>query len=418
MIQINPKNATNDELRAFIGTYSGEQIIDAARAQGWKFSRGRPSAEALINLWATSYPHWLQRIANWFIITGTKPSTPAPKQTPAPATIPADWTDTPPAPNVDIHSALEPLRETIERIGENVERFGANADYAHRIATAVRNELHASISALREEITRQAPIQITINNVTLPPISGQHYKFPELVQWISLGLHVVLIGPPGTGKTTAAFEYAKIRGLTLYSQPQTQDSFGVFGFIDATGKVIETEFSRAWKNGGVFLWDEISMSSSDAVGALNAALANGYASLPGVGTIPAHPDFCCIVGDNSDTGASILFSARNLLDGASLDRFVRLDWDIDPAIETRMAGGHEDWLACVRAVRTFIHSREIAHIGATPRAVQQGAKALTAGTLTREQILTATLKKGILTESWAEVLRLPEVKAFLAGPII
>jgi midasin (ATPase involved in ribosome maturation) len=416
MIQINPKTATNDELRAYIGTFSGEQIIDAARAQGWKFSRGRPSAEALINIWSASYPHWLQRIASWFIITGTVPSMPASK--PAPATIPNDWIDTPPAPSVDIHSALEPIRETIERIGENVERFGANADYAHRIATAVRNELHASISALREEITRQAPIQITINNVTLPPISGQHYKFPELVRWLSQGENVILVGPAGTGKTTAAFEYAKLRGLTLYSQPQTMDAFGVFGFIDAKGEIVETEFSRAWKNGGVFLWDEISISSGDAVGALNAALANRYAPLPGIGTIPAHPDFVCIVGDNSDTGASVKYSARNLLDGASLDRFVKIEWDIDPIIETCMASGHDDWLACVRAVRAFIDAREIAHVGATPRAVLQGAKALTAGNLTREQILTATLKKGILAESWAEVLRLPEVEAFLAGSII
>ena len=277
-----------------------------------------------------------------------------------------------------------------------------------------------------EELRKRAPIVFNIEGVAHNPVSGQHAMFPRMVKWLSMRkidpvtrkgprTHILLVGPASSGKTTAALEYAKLKGLELYAQPLSMDSFSVVGYTAPDGKRVETEFTRAWINGGVFLWDELSMSSPEAIGTLNAALANGFCSIPGIGTVYAHPDFYFIAGDNSDTGASLKYGARSLLDGASLDRFIRLEWDIDPEIEKQVSGKHASWLACVRAIRAEISARDIAHVGATMRATIAGSMALDAGIFTHLEILEDTCKKGALVEVWSNIKNLPAVRKFLQG---
>jgi hypothetical protein len=162
------------------------------------------------------------------------------------------------------------------------------------------------------------------------------------------------------------------------------------------------------------------MFGDDAIGSLNAALAGEYgkarAPLPGVGYTLAHPDFYCIAGDNSDQGASIKYSARKLLDGATMDRFVILDWLYDPEVEKALAGPWQGWLVAVRAIRKFIDQNDIQHVGATPRAIRNGADALTrCKGISRTRILEATMKRGALRSDWGRVVALPQVQAFLQG---
>ena len=312
--------------------------------------------------------------------------------------------------NIGTHArVLQTLGEALQGQGESVKALRAGFEYLTR-------EI--------ETLQKKAPIVFNIGGFETPQVSGQHERFPELVSWLAMRkvdaetrkgprTHVLLIGPASSGKTTAALEYAKLRGLELYAQPLTMDSFGVIGYTSPEGKRVETEFTRAWVNGGVFLWDELSMSAPEAIGTLNSALANGFIPIPGLGTVYAHPDFYCIAGDNSDTGASLKYGARSLLDGASLDRFVTIEWDIDPNIESACAGLYTDWLACVRAIRAEIAKRDIQHVGATMRAVITGAMALSAGILTRKQILEATCKKGALRDQWQYFAALLAVRKFL-----
>ena len=306
-------------------------------------------------------------------------------------------------------------------------------DSAEILAKAITHQAIRPLSDTLKTITQRLetletskPVQINIGEIKLPEVSGQHERFPRMAKWLNLRVkgtdgavlsrtHCLLVGPAGTGKTTAAMAFARMMGLDLYAQPVTADAFGVTGFVSATGEIIETEFSRAWKNGGVLLWDELSISLPDALAALNSALANGFIALPGIGNVKAHPDFYFVAGDNSDTGASAMFSARSTLDGATLDRFIRIDWPVDLKLESSLANGYTRWLDCVRAIRAFIADRDIQHVGATSRAVIQGAQALQAGCFTPTEILEDTCKKGILADSWAQVLNLPAVQVFLKG---
>ena len=56
--------SSNHDRIAFIKRFPDAAIFDAARMRGWKFSRGRPSVDGLVNLLSTErYAHWLDFIA-------------------------------------------------------------------------------------------------------------------------------------------------------------------------------------------------------------------------------------------------------------------------------------------------------------------------------------------------------------------
>ena len=315
------------------------------------------------------------------------------------------------------------LTEKVEALARDYTTRWQAKEIASKAVSEAFEPLSDSVATLKAEvqaIRAARPVVFTIGDkVSTMPITGQHYLFPKMVQFIeSQDLeyrNILLIGPASSGKSRAARAFAELKGLTLYSQPQTVDSFGVLG-IETPTKIIITPFAEAWENGGILLIDEISMNGSDAIGAMNDALAGGFAALPGKGYVKRHPDCYVIAGDNSDTGASAKYSARQVLDGSTLDRFIRMEWPIDPALETALAGDKRAWLECVRSIREYIDQKDIEHVGATVRAVIQGRNMLNRGTsLTRMDILEATCKKGILKDSWEQILRIPAVSCFLQG---
>lgn len=404
-------------------------IQQAARAAGLAFKNGALNKQGLINKVSQSNMMLALTVDNVHNLTrGNTPFRP-PAQNPladdlnepASEAKPAQGPGVPPEALTPIMDALHRLRGLCDTLGANDERQTRAVDnLSSRLTFAL--EKVAGIQTEIAEIRQRRPVVFTIGEkVSSLPVEGQHYLFPKLVAILESqdlpNRNAMLIGPAGSGKSSAARAFAKMKGLPLYSQPQVVDSFGILGFTSPNGELVETAFTRAWVSGGVFLIDEISMNGPDALGALNDALASGYAPLPVRGVTPRHPNCYVIAGDNSDTGASAKFSARQVLDGATLDRFARMDWPIDAKLEQALAGPYTAWLACVRAVRRYIDQHDIAHVGATPRAIIQGRDMLARAdnVLSREDILQFTLKKGILAESWDQILRLPEVIAFLRG---
>lgn len=423
---------------AYLQTVNVVKLQYSARQSGLSFKNGALGKQGIIDQLAMRPSVMRATIAHLHRMAGSPEPVPQ-GNNPFAVDIIEETTGTPvPAPvlqspnNPDLGDTVERILRAIGTLSDRVSTVETEKRNSAQVLQAIHSDtdpikaevkgLNSAIVNIKEELQNRKPVQFVLENVSLEPVSGQHYKFKELVFWASLDCNILLIGPASSGKTTAAIEYAKLNNLELYSQPLTMDSFGVLGFVGPNGNRVDTEFSRAWINGGVFLWDELSMSSPEAIGALNAALANGFASFPGLGVIPKHPKFRMIAGDNSDTGANLKYGARSLLDGASLDRFIRLDWPIDLDIEQSIAGQYTGWLAAVRAIRGFIESRAIEHVGATMRAVIAGCKALSApgyrdGHITRTMILEATCKKGALAAEWSGVTALPAVRAFIQGSI-
>jgi MoxR-like ATPase len=433
MAHIDVYSMPPEQKRAYLGSFPAEVFYEAAKICGARLPVGRPAKDTADNIYRIV--SITPTVAN-AIVTRLNRLYPDGFRSTA-----NDWTDDP-APSRPQAGALNgepvaPMQTPLEspvsdaalqalgvRVGALESWRNGSPDefnikgWIHNAVSPVSQALADSNSRLTsriEALEKQTPIVIQTPVFKSEPISGQHYQFPRMVKWLTLKHNVMLIGPAGTGKTSAAVAFADAMKLPLYSQPLSLDSMAVLGFVIPNGDIIESEFYKAWVNGGVFLWDEISMSAPDAVGALNAALANGFCTLAGLGNVKRHPDFYCIAGDNSDTGASAEFSARSLLDGASLDRFRRIDWPVDPLIEDKVSGGHSSWVAAVRAIRAFITDNGIAHVGATMRGVIAGAEALSAGCFTRTEILEDTMRKGVLVAEWSRVVSLPAVRAFLQG---
>lgn len=249
---------------------------------------------------------------------------------------------------------------------------------------------------VREEIPAPPTIRVQIPDRPEVEMGRQHERFPLLLQTLAVGLNVLLVGPAGTGKTTAARKAAEALGLSfscLSVGPQTSKS-DLLGFIDAGGTYRESLFVSAYRDGGVFLLDEIDAGNAGVLTVLNAALAGDVMATP-AGMVSRSPRFLAVAGANTyGQGASRQYVGRNQLDAATLDRFAVLDWPVDEGLEAALVGlpapapvldlgrgGLLDaagWLARVRTVRAAVEKQQVRAV-VSPRATVAGCALLAAG---------------------------------------
>lgn len=244
-------------------------------------------------------------------------------------------------------------------------------------------------------------IDITTSERKVKFEGAMHHQFPKLLAAVAQRVNVMLVGPAGSGKTTAAQKVAKALGLPFYFTGAVASEYKLMGFIDAQGRVVSTAFRKAFVEGGIFLFDEKDASAPGATLAFNAATANRICDFPD-GTFEAHPDFIAIAAANTyGNGASRQYVGRNQLDAATLDRYVMMDWNYDEALEAAIMGLPrpksaplpkdivpapadqvpelvKQWVERVQKVRRAVDKLKVRHV-VSPRASQAGAKLLAAG---------------------------------------
>ncbi len=169
-----------------------------------------------------------------------------------------------------------------------------------------------------------------------------HEKFKTVLNLVSLDLPVYLQGEAGTGKNVICKQIAQALGLEFYFTNAVTQEYKLTGFIDANGIYHETQFYKAFKNGGLFFLDELDASIPEVLVILNAAIANRYFDFP-TGKVEAHKNFRLIAAGNTfGTGADHVYSGRYCLDGASLDRFNPITISYSPKIEENITKGDQD----------------------------------------------------------------------------
>lgn len=216
----------------------------------------------------------------------------------------------------------------------------------------------------------------------LPPM--RHQKLETLLKVCSsrdvngYRLNAWLAGPAGSGKTKAASQVAEALGLEFGFHGAMTMEHQLLGFVDAGGTYHPTQFTMLYSKPGLCLLDELDAGSSEALLALNAALANGQMSLPNGEIVKRHPDFVCIgAGNTWGGGATADYIGRAKIDVAFLDRFVRLGWDYDVKLE-RALSGNEEWARRVQAVRKAAEKHGIKTV-ISPRATIHGAALIRQG---------------------------------------
>ncbi len=255
----------------------------------------------------------------------------------------------------------------------------------------------AELAAVKEDIAdlilkKPLEVAVRVDNAPAVDLGLQHFQLPSLVKMASTGLNIFLVGPAGSGKTTAAKNVATAFGIDFHFTGAIASEFKLTGFKSASGEYISTEFRQAYEHGGLFLFDEIDASYPQAVLAFNAALSNDYMDFPDK-RVTRHEKFYCIAAANTyGQGADRQYVGRNQLDAASLDRFVFLDWKYDEKLETKLAG-NRTWSLYVQKVRVVVEALKIRHV-VSPRASIFGGKLLAAG-IKREVVEQTCLWKGM-----------------------
>jgi cobaltochelatase CobS len=236
-----------------------------------------------------------------------------------------------------------------------------------------------------------------------------HQAFPEVLEWLSCGEHVLMVGPAGTGKSTIAKQCADALALeygAISLNPQTPKS-DLFGYKDANGTYHRTIFRERTEHGGLMNLDEFDNGHGGIMAGLNMALANGHVAFPD-GMVTLHDDFRCVAGANTDGRGAKDGYVRQRLDYATLDRFTvvhvgydeKLEADLVRATGVAKADGVKV-LTAVRQARANVNAAGM-DLVYSPRASVGMARGIVGG-LSWERVVASRLRRGLTDQEWAKV---------------
>ena len=205
-----------------------------------------------------------------------------------------------------------------------------------------------------EPVPAPAPVQ--------KPAALVHAKFNDILALMRAGKSVYLHGPAGSGKNVICEQIAEAMGLEFYYTNTVFDKCELSGYNDAMGIYRDTQFYRAFKNGGLFMLDEVDVSIPEALTTINGALSCKYYTF-GSELVKRHPDFKCIVaGNTAGTGADEMYNTRAKLDESTRNRFAFVPVDYDPRIEKAAAGGDTEIVEFLRDLRKAAKKNNISII--------------------------------------------------------
>ena len=244
---------------------------------------------------------------------------------------------------------------------------------------AAKNDISALVRTLIDQNTAPRSVVVDFRDVKREIDGRTHAQFDRLVKLAGArnrnghGHNILIVGPAGCGKTHCVAQVADALGLS-------------FGFLSLSGGISESHligryaptgengrfeyrpapFVEFYRNGGVFLLDEIDAADPNVLVVVNAALANGHLRLPDGTVVDRHADFVCVAAANTfGTGADRQYVGRNQLDAATLDRFAacRLSFDYDTELERD--AGRADVCEWAHGLRESVRKAQLRRIVST-----------------------------------------------------
>lgn len=234
----------------------------------------------------------------------------------------------------------------------------AQASYDDTLEEVQKAIMEANPKVTKEEIRKEAeevfkklmgdsvlkPITVEVKAPKKPTkkVEKAHYNFEKLVRIVgNCALNCALIGEAGTGKTFGALQLGDVLEMKnwLVSFAPTDRKHEVKGFLDANGRFHAPAIKNAYVQGGLLILDEYDRANPEVSIAMNALLSGDTYMFADNKMYKKHKDFRVVACQNTTgMGPSKRYTAARAQDGSTLNRFVRLDWDTDEALETSICG--------------------------------------------------------------------------------
>ena len=258
--------------------------------------------------------------------------------------------------NLDLMKQVQNHNPYEEAIVEGIINKGQRIT-EETIMQGVREKIDQYIS--EEYGTLPKKIEVVAPSGSKKKLEGLfHYQFENILKLVGADIPVLLVGPAGSGKNHTLEQIAESLDIDFYFSNAVTQEHKISGFTDANGTYHETQFYKAFTNGGLFFLDEMDASIPEVLLVLNSAIANRYYDFP-VGRVEAHEDFRVVAAANTfGTGADNMYVGRQQLDAATLDRFAVLDFDYDENVERELAVS-EDLYDFISEVRKSIVDNDI-----------------------------------------------------------
>ena len=285
-------------------------------------------------------------------------------------------------------SSLGVLEKVLVEVLAKTKIDEIEANIMQGVEDKVRNFIKDEYGTIERKITT------VIDGKKVPMQGIQHEKFETVLKFVANDEPVFLTGPAGSGKNVICKQVAEALGLKFYFSNAVTQEYKLTGFTDANGNFHESQFYKAFTQGGVFMLDEMDASIPEVLVILNAAIANRYFDFPApIGYVEANPNFRVIAaGNTTGHGADYEYVGRNQLDGASLDRFAIVEINYSEAIENSVALGDTELADFCRDFRKSANKAGI-QIIISYRAIGRLAKMLQL--LSVQEALETCLIKGL-----------------------
>lgn len=255
----------------------------------------------------------------------------------------------------------QPVPKKVGNLMSNIQNYIAESIAAISVESMYEEIAPQIKQKLIDELGFEPIVHKVITGAAHSSFCGvTHEAFDDVLQLVHNNVPVFLKGEAGTGKSELCRQVADSLGLKFYFTNSVSQEYKISGFIDAYGKYHETEFFKAFTEGGLFFIDELDASIPEILVLLNAALANRYFDFPGHGRLNAHEDFRIIAAANTfGTGADENYTGRYSLDRASLDRFALIEIGYSPAIELASSNNNQELCDFARAFRSAANTASI-----------------------------------------------------------
>lgn len=258
--------------------------------------------------------------------------------------------------NMDLVKQVQTHNPYEEAIVEGIISKGQRIT-EEKIMEGVREKIDQYIS--EEYGTLPKKIEVVSPTGSKKKLEGLfHYQFENILKLVGADIPVLLVGPAGSGKNHTLEQVANSLDIDFYFSNAVTQEHKISGFTDANGRYHETQFYKAFTNGGLFFLDEMDASIPEVLLVLNSAIANRYYDFPS-GRVEAHEDFRVVAAANTfGNGADNMYVGRQQLDAATLDRFAVLDFDYDEDVERELAV-NEELYEFIKEVRKSIVNNDV-----------------------------------------------------------